>query len=58
MSSSLNEANLIKKLENVTTSQDSIQTLSLWILHHRSHHKKIVEHWLKCYVKGLSRECV
>ncbi|KAF7493260.1 Regulation of nuclear pre-mRNA domain-containing protein 1A [Sarcoptes scabiei] len=52
MSSSLNEANLIKKLENVTTSQDSIQTLSLWILHHRSHHKKIVEHWLKCYVKA------
>lgn len=48
---SFHEGNLVKKLEQVTTTQDSIQTLSLWVLHHKSHCKQIVEQWLACYRK-------
>lgn len=50
--STFNEANFVKKLQNVTRSQDSIQTLSLWILHHRNHYKKIIAEWQKCYMNG------
>lgn len=52
MSSSVNEANLEKKFLAVTNTQDSIQTLSLWILHHRAHHKKIVDIWMKVLRKA------
>lgn len=52
MSSSVNEANLEKKFSSVTNTQDSIQTLSLWILHHRAHHKKIVDIWMKVLRKA------
>lgn len=48
----LNETSLEKKFENVTNSQESIQSLSLWILHHKIHHKRIVEIWMKCLEKG------
>lgn len=51
---SFHEGNLVKKLEQVTTTQDSIQTLSLWVLHHKSHCKQIVEQWLACYRKSKS----
>ena len=53
MSSSFSEGNLVKKLEQITNTQDAIQTLSLWILHHKTHYKQIVEKWLQCYRKGL-----
>ncbi|RWS08947.1 Regulation of nuclear pre-mRNA domain-containing protein 2-like protein [Dinothrombium tinctorium] len=48
----LDENNLEKKLENVSNSQDSIQSLSLWILHHKNHNKRIVQIWLKALKKG------
>ncbi|RWS28327.1 Regulation of nuclear pre-mRNA domain-containing protein 2-like protein [Leptotrombidium deliense] len=48
----LDENNLEKKLENVSNSQDSIQSLSLWILHHKNHHKRIVQIWMKALRKG------
>lgn len=50
--SSFSETNLVKKLENVTSSQESIQSLSLWVIHYQKHYKKIVEQWLKCYTRG------
>lgn len=46
---SLNELSLEKKLLNVTNSQDSIQSLSLWILHHKSLHKRIIQMWMNCF---------
>lgn len=51
---SLNEASLEKKLSGVTNSQDSIQSLSLWILHHKSHYKRIIQIWFNNFEKGIN----
>ncbi|CAN8005625.1 unnamed protein product [Ixodes hexagonus] len=48
----LNEPNLVKKLTSLTNTQDSVQTLSLWIIHHRAHHRKIVDIWAKVLKKS------
>lgn len=37
---------LIKKIKDLVNTQQSVQTLSLWLIHHRVHSKKIVETWL------------
>lgn len=36
---------LVKKLLDLNPSQQSIQTLSLWLIHHRKHHGTIVKVW-------------
>jgi regulator of Ty1 transposition protein 103 len=41
------ESTLESKLEDLNTSQQSIQTLSLWLIHHRKYAKKIVAMWKK-----------
>ena len=41
------EDNFVKKLADLNNSQQSIQTLSLWLIHHRKHSKTIVEIWIK-----------
>ena len=46
MAKEMNMDTLIKKLKTVSNTQDSIPMLSLWIIHHKSHHKKIVDTWL------------
>ncbi|CAD5125642.1 DgyrCDS13844 [Dimorphilus gyrociliatus] len=46
-SKKLNEANVQKKLKEVENTIDSIQTLSLWIIHHKANHERIVDLWLK-----------
>ncbi|CAG2163779.1 unnamed protein product, partial [Oppiella nova] len=51
---SLNEISLEKKLAVVTNSQDSIQGLSLWILHHKTHYKRIIHIWFNCFHKAKS----
>lgn len=38
--------------EDVTNSQESIQSLSLWLIHHRNHHKKIVDAWHQVLITG------
>jgi len=43
--SSFSEDSLEKKLVDLNQSQQSIQGLSLWIIHHRKHHSKIVSTW-------------
>lgn len=43
--SAFTESALIKKLSELNTSQQSIQTLSLWLIHHRKHHTIIVQTW-------------
>jgi len=53
MASSLNEESVEKKLKTVNNTQDSIQSLSLWIIHHKTNHDKIVELWLKVLKKTV-----
>uniref|UniRef100_A0A0B6ZY11 Regulation of nuclear pre-mRNA domain-containing protein 2 n=1 Tax=Arion vulgaris TaxID=1028688 RepID=A0A0B6ZY11_9EUPU len=53
MASSLNEDSVEKKLRTVINTQDSIQSLSLWIIHHKNHHTKIVELWMKVLKKTV-----
>src|SRR5688572_14924255 len=36
---------LDKKLHDLSNTQQSIQTLSLWLIHYRKHHKLVVETW-------------
>ncbi|KAI1285494.1 Regulation of nuclear pre-mRNA domain-containing protein 1B [Halotydeus destructor] len=36
---------LSKKLQELNPSQQSIQTLSLWLIHHRKHNKVVVQTW-------------
>ncbi|TDG47178.1 hypothetical protein AWZ03_006443 [Drosophila navojoa] len=43
--SAFTESALIKKLSELNPSQQSIQTLSLWLIHHRKHHTVIVQTW-------------
>uniref|UniRef100_A0A1B0DJD6 Uncharacterized protein n=1 Tax=Phlebotomus papatasi TaxID=29031 RepID=A0A1B0DJD6_PHLPP len=45
--SSFTESALVKKLTELNPSQQSIQTLSLWLIHHRKHHAVIVKTWLR-----------
>ncbi|KAJ8260084.1 hypothetical protein GJAV_G00176870 [Gymnothorax javanicus] len=43
--SSFSESALEKKLSELSNSQQSVQTLSLWIIHHRKHSSSIVNVW-------------
>lgn len=45
---------LIRKLQELNSSQQSIQTLSLWLIHHRKHHAAVVKTWHKELLKGKS----
>ena len=40
------EDNFVKKLADLNNSQQSIQTLSLWLIHHRKRSKAIVDIWI------------
>lgn len=50
---SFTEGTLVKKLVELNSSQQSIQTLSLWVIHHRKHCDKIVKSWFKELQKGM-----
>ncbi|XP_075161780.1 regulation of nuclear pre-mRNA domain-containing protein 1B [Haematobia irritans] len=43
--SAFTETAFLKKLAELNSSQQSIQTLSLWLIHHRKHHASIVRTW-------------
>ncbi|XP_069740733.1 regulation of nuclear pre-mRNA domain-containing protein 1B-like [Narcine bancroftii] len=43
--SSFSESSLEKKLAELSNSQQSVQTLSLWLIHHRKHAGVIVHVW-------------
>jgi hypothetical protein len=47
MSTLFNEENFLKKLENILPTQDSIQSLALWIIHHKSNYEAIAKNWFK-----------
>ena len=50
--SSYSVQTLQEKLNRLTLSQDSIETLSLWVIHHRDHAKTSVAVWLDSLQKG------
>uniref|UniRef100_A0A8C1T2J9 Solute carrier family 30 member 8 n=1 Tax=Cyprinus carpio TaxID=7962 RepID=A0A8C1T2J9_CYPCA len=51
------EPALEKKLSELSNSQQSVQTLSLWLIHHRKHSKTIVKVWYNELKKAqLSRK--
>ena len=50
--SAFSEAALEKKLTELSNSQQSVQTLSLWLIHHRKHSKTIVSVWFSELKKG------
>lgn len=47
----LDEAHVEKKLLNLNNSQDAIQSVSLWAIHHKVHHEKLVGIWLRVLKK-------
>ncbi|KAK6630984.1 hypothetical protein RUM44_003156 [Polyplax serrata] len=49
------EGALIKKLADLNPSQQSIQTLSLWLIHHRKHYAAIVQVWHKELIKASEK---
>ena len=49
---------LEKKLSELNNSQQSIQTLSLWLIHHRKHNKLIVQTWYKELKKGKLKKLI
>ena len=55
--SSFSTSQLEKKLKVMTMSQQSIQTLSLWCIHHRKHARTVVQTWLKDILRG-NQQCV
>ena len=48
----VNEEAIERKLTSFNNSQDSVQGVSLWIMHHRAQHRKIVDVWLKVMRKS------
>uniref|UniRef100_A0A3Q3X0E7 CID domain-containing protein n=1 Tax=Mola mola TaxID=94237 RepID=A0A3Q3X0E7_MOLML len=52
--SSFSEPALEKKLTELSSSQQSVQTLSLWIIHHRKHSALIVKVWHRELKKAKS----
>lgn len=53
MSGGFTESAFIKKLAELNSSSQSIQTLSLWLIHHRKHYSSVVKIWVRELIKGL-----
>lgn len=45
--SSFSDTGFAKKLKELNNTQQSIQTLSLWLIHHRKHASVVVKTWLQ-----------
>jgi len=54
--SSFSPVALEKKIADLTNTQQSVQTLSLWIIHHRKHCKTIVQTWQKELLKAKPKK--
>ena len=44
---SFSESSLLRKFSELNSTQQSVQTLSLWLIHHRKYSRTIVNIWLK-----------
>ena len=45
---------LQNKLHDLNNSQQSIQTLSLWLIHYRKHYQLVVKTWYKTIISSKS----
>lgn len=52
MSGGFTESAFIKKLAELNSSSQSIQTLSLWLIHHRKHYSSVVKIWVRELIKA------
>ena len=52
--SSFSTAVFVKKLGELNNTTPSIQTLSLWLIHHRKHASMVVQTWKKEVIRGES----
>ena len=52
--SSFSNAVFVKKLGELNNTTPSIQTLSLWLIHHRKHASTVVQTWKKEVLRGES----
>jgi regulator of Ty1 transposition protein 103 len=43
---SFSEASLLKKFQELNSTQQSVQTLSLWLIHHRRNAGQVIATWL------------
>ncbi len=50
--SGFTESGFERKLAELNSSQQSIQGLSAWLIHHRKHYQTIVKVWYKEFLKG------
>ena len=48
----LNQKAFERKLQNMSSTQDSIQTVSLWMIHHKKHAEDMVAVWQEQLKKG------
>lgn len=48
----LNQKAFERKLQNMSAAQDSVQTVSLWMIHHKKHADDMVAVWLDQVKKG------
>jgi hypothetical protein len=53
-STSTSSSSFEKRLTLVNSTQESVQTLSLWILYHRSQHEHLIKTWFKVLKKSKS----
>ena len=51
----LNQKAFERKLQNMNSTQESVQTVSLWIIHHKKQADEIVFVWLEQLKKGKYR---
>lgn len=48
----LNQKAFERKLQNMSSTQDSVQTVSLWMIHHKKQADDMVTVWLDQLKKG------
>jgi len=53
---SFTEGGLNKRLKELNSSQQSIQTLSLWLIHHRKYAHTVVKIWSKEILTGKKHQ--
>ncbi|KAG5870074.1 hypothetical protein JTB14_008446 [Gonioctena quinquepunctata] len=52
MAGGFTETAFIKKLVELNNSSQSIQTLSLWLIHHRKHYSTVAKIWIRELIKA------
>nr|CAI5838734.1 unnamed protein product [Callosobruchus analis] len=52
MAGGFTETAFIKKLTELNNSSQSIQTLSLWLIHHRKHYSTVAKLWMRELIKA------